>query len=101
MSNTKASIISLILSMLFVFGISSAQNGTTVKELSSEDQTKLQAIFKEWQDSVRVSEMNKLRFDNAALEAMANMGLPPKDYQLNISEGKFVIIPKPKVAEKK
>lgn len=94
-TSAKENIICTLLGLFICIGlmiapIVLAQDNS--KQLNNEDQTKLQSAYREWQDSVKTAEINRLRFNSIVLETMANMGLPPKDNEINIdSNGKFVI----------
>lgn len=66
------------------------------KQINKDDQTKLQSAYKDWQDSAKITEINRLKFNSVALETMANMGFPPKDYDITVdSNGQFVIVKRP------
>lgn len=65
------------------------------RQINNEDQIKLQTAYREWQDSAKTTEIMRLKFNSIALETIANMGLMPKDNDINIdSNGKFVVTKK-------
>jgi len=73
-----------------LFVATSAQAPSDPK-LDADSQAKLKVAFDNWQKALEAAEVAKLSFNATMYQVMAEAKVSPKEYQLSIEKGAFVL----------